>query len=220
VIHPVVCDLNHANTINFTKVKGAGILGIIHKATQGFWRDPAYKSRRSAAEAMDFLWGAYDFATGDQVKTNVDAFFAAAQPGPETLMCLDFEDNSRSQMSALQAREFLDRVDQKLGRACWIYGGNRIREHIDSEDEFFAAHPLWLCQYKLVEVDSLEELDEHIRVPPPWKNYTLLQYTGDGVGPRPHTVDGVEDGADLNAFGGDSLAAVWTAKLPPAPAVV
>ena len=216
MIHPVVCDLNHANQINFTKVKAAGILGIIHKATEGFWRDPAYKSRRSAAEAMGFLWGAYSFATGDSVKANVETFFEAADPGDKTLMCLDFEDNSRSEMSGSQAREFLDRVDQKLGRACWIYGGNRIFEHVRPNDEFFAQHPLWLCQYKLIEVDSLDELNDHIKVPPPWENYTLLQYTGDGFGPRPHTVDGLEDGADLNAFGGESLADVWTVALAPA----
>jgi lysozyme len=216
VIRPVVADLNHANTINFTKVKAAGIIGIIHKATQGFYRDTAYKSRRSAAEAMDFLWGAYDFATGDTVKANVETFFEAADPGPTTMMCLDFEDNSRSQMSGSQAREFLDRADQKLGRACWIYGGNRIFEHVPEDDEFFAHHPLWLCQYKLIEVDSLDELNKHIKVPPPWDHYTLLQYTGDGVGPKPHTVDGLEDGADLNAFGGESLADVWVTPLSPA----
>ena len=219
MIHPVVADLNHANPINLTKVKEAGILGIIHKATQGIgFRDPAYRSRREAAEALGFLWGAYDFATGDKVRANVDAFFEAAQPEDKTLMCLDFEDNSRSQMSGAQAREFLDRVDQRLGRACWIYGGNRIFEHVPPDDAFFARHPLWLCQYKLIQVDSLEELDRHIKVPPPWKSYTLLQYTGDGVGPLPHTVSGVEDGADLSAFGGDSLEAVWTVGLPPAPA--
>jgi lysozyme len=215
MIHPVVSDLNHANTINFTKIKSAGILGIIHKATEGMWRDPAYKSRRSAAEAMEFLWGAYDFATGGGVEANVNNFFDAAQPDDKTLMCLDFEDNSHSEMSAAQAREFLDRVDQRLGRACWIYGGNRIREHIPQDDLWWAQHPLWLCQYKLIEVDSLEELDKHINVPPPWTDYTLLQYTGDGFGPRPHTVDGLEDGADLNAYGGDSLADVWTSALTP-----
>jgi lysozyme len=218
MINPVVVDLNHANTINFTKVKAAGILGIIHKATQGVgYRDHAYQSRRSAAEAMGFLWGAYDFATGDEVEANVAAFFEAAQPGPTTLMCLDFEDNSHSEMSGEQAREFLDRVDQKLGRACWIYGGNRIFEHIPEDDDFFAQHPLWLCQYKLIQVDSLEELNKHIKVPPPWKDYTLLQYTGDGVGPKPHTVGGLEDGADLNAFKGDLLVdvGIWTSGLAP-----
>jgi len=212
MLHPVVIDLNHANSLNFSKVKAAGVLGIIHKATQGSsYKDPAYRSRRAAAEAMGFLWGAYDFATGDAVRVNVESFFEAAEPGPETLMCLDFEDNIRSQMSADLAREFLDRVDQKLGRACWIYGGNRIFEHVPPHDDWWALHPLWLCQYKLMQADTLDELNKHIRIPPPWTKYTLLQYTGDGVGPKPHTIDGVEDGADLNVFDGnaDDLAKIW-----------
>jgi hypothetical protein len=39
----------------------------------------------------------------------------------------------------------------------------------------------------------------------------LLQYTGDGVGPLPHTAPGLENGADLNAFDGtdDALRAAW-----------
>jgi lysozyme len=215
MIVPVVADLNHANSISFTKVKAAGILGIIHKATEGtVFRDPAYKSRRSAAEAMGFLWGAYDFARGDDVMANVETFMAYAAPGPQTLMCLDFEDNAHSEMSAAQAREFLDRVDQKLGRACWIYGGNRIHEHVPPDDEWWAQHPLWLCQYSAAYVTSLSALNQHINIPKPWTRYTLLQYTGDGYGPKPHTVNGLEAGADLNAFDGtdEELIAVWPGK--------
>lgn len=224
-IAPVVADMSHGNSVNLTKLKAAGCWGIIHKAVQGVgFTDDQYTRRRASAEAMDFLWGAYAFATGDNVKAHVDHFFAVAQPGPNTLMCLDFEDNPHSQMSGEQAKEFLDRVDQKLGRACWIYGGNRISEQIKDNDPFWALHPLWLCQYKTaasLRTADLAALDGHIEIPHPWKRYTLLQYTGDGTGPLPHTLAGLEDGADLNAFHGiyDDLAAVWPGSPLPAPAV-
>ena len=72
---------------------------------------------------------------------------------------------------------------------------------------------MWLCQYKngLPAGIDLAGLKKHIRVPTPWDDFTLLQYTGDGVGPLPHTVAGLEPGADLNAFAGtdDELAALW-----------
>lgn len=221
-ITPVVADMNHNNALNLSKMKAAGLWGIIHKAVQGTgFTDDQYTRRRAAAEELGFLWGAYAFATGDNVKAHVEHFFAIAQPGPKTLMCLDFEDNPHSQMSGAQAREFLDRADQKLGRPCWIYGGNRINEQITDHDPWWTAHPLWLCQYKTsaaLRDASLQVLSQHITVPKPWKTYTLLQYTGDGIGPRPHTVAGLEDGADLNAFAGSraELEAVWATPSPPA----
>jgi lysozyme len=224
-IIPVVADLNHANSLNLTKLKAAGIVGIIHKARQGTgYGDPAYAARREAAESMGFLWGAYDFATHDDVPSNVAAFLATAKPGPQTSLWLDFEDNTHSQMTADQALEFLDRVSQKLGRACGIYGGNRIREEVDHQDSAWIdvsrTTPLWQCRY--ISGNPLTTADLFDRVPPipPWTANFLIQYTGDGVGPRPHTVPGLEDGADLNAYDGtpEELTAAWvpTAEIPDA----
>ena len=147
-IVPVIVDLYHANSVNFSKLKTAGIWGIIHKARQGIgFGDPAYASRRAMAEQLGFLWGAYDFATGDDVQANVNDFFKTANPGPTTSMWLDFEDNSQSEMSAEQAYQFLDEVSQRLGRACGIYGGNRIREKIPADDpqwiDMAKRTPLW-----------------------------------------------------------------------------
>lgn len=233
MLQPVVADMAHFNTVDMTRIAAAGIRGVIHKATQGLgYVDPLYHIRRSEAVAAGLLWGAYNFATGDNVARNVARFLEVARPDATTLMALDFEDNEHSQMSAVQAYEFLDRVDQAIGRTCWIYGGNRILEHItplarsdDAKSEFFAAHPLWLAQYKTGRGEmTFDALSRLIRVPAPWRNFTLLQYTGDSVGPRPHTVDGLEKGADLNLFveAEEKLAAVWPggALPPPAPTAV
>jgi len=215
-IVPVVADMNHANSLNLTRLKAAGIWGIIHKARQGLsFEDRAYATRRKAAEDMGFLWGAYDFATHDDVEDNVDAFMATAQPGPHTSMWLDFEDNTHSQMTAAQALEFLDRVSQKTGRACGIYGGNRIREHVDPQDagwiDMAKLAPLWQCRYISSQPDSTATLFARVPSIPPWTSNFLIQYTGDGIGPRPHTVAGLEDGADLNAYNGtlEEMTAAW-----------
>src|SRR5262249_33591515 len=131
-----------------------------------------------------------------------------------------YEDNPHSPMSAQQAWDFMREVEQRAGRMCWIYGGNRIAEHISplchsssAAADYFKARPLWLCQYKtgLPAGIDLPELKKHIRVPAPWSGFTLLQYTGDGIGPLPHTVNGLENGADLNVFDGtaDQLAGLW-----------
>jgi lysozyme len=220
MITPIVADMAHFNPVNFLSIKAAGIRGVIHKATQGVGvTDSQYAARRPVAEAAGLKWGAYSFATGDDARAHAKHFLAVAQPDAGTLLCLDYEDNPRSPMSAQAAWDFMRAVEDATGRLCWIYGGNRIAEHISplchanaAAAAYFKARPLWLCQYKtgLPNID-LAGLKKHIRVPAPWDDFTLLQYTGDGVGPLPHTVPGLENGADLNAFAGtaDELAAVW-----------
>jgi lysozyme len=226
---PIVADMAHFNVVDMHKVKAAGIHGIIHKASQGLgYTDKSYAPRRELAAAAGLWWGAYDFATGDTVAANVARFVSIAKPDENTLMCLDFEDNAHSPMSGTQAMEFLDRVDQATGRACWIYGGNRLFEQVtpvaaksSTAATFFASHPLWLCQYKTdrgLRDTDLTTLKRHLRIPPPWKFFTLLQYTGDRAGPLPHQVDGLENGADLNVFDGsaEDLQMLWAGSKKPA----
>jgi lysozyme len=215
-IIPTVADMYHGNSVNLTLLKTSSVIGIIHKCCQGTGaRDQKYAARKEAAEGMGFLWGAYDFATGDDPRRNAQAFLSWAAPGPDTLLCLDYEDNSHSQMSADQAYAFLDIVMQSTGRAPVIYGGNRIREHIPSQQAKWidmAKHVrLWQCRYVGLQPADNAELFRSIKPIAPWTSNWLIQYTGDGLGPRPHQVIGLENGSDLNAFAGtnDELKAQW-----------
>jgi len=224
MITPKVADIAHFNPVNFAKIKAAGIRGVIHKASQGVgMTDSQFVSRRNQAHAEGLLFGRYSFATADDPVAHARHFLAVGgKPDDDELCDLDFEDNPKSPMSGQQAWDFMRAVEDQIQRHCWIYGGNRIFEHItplcvknSAAAEFFKARPLWLCQYKTgLGAIELAELKKHIRIPPPWDDWTLLQYTGDGVGPLPHTVDGLEHGADLNAFDGtdDELAAIWAGK--------
>ena len=61
-----VIDVSHHNgtRLDFAKAKADGILGVIHKASQGQANvDPMYRSNRNRARAAGLLWGAYHFAT-------------------------------------------------------------------------------------------------------------------------------------------------------------
>jgi lysozyme len=198
----LVADLNHANPINFNKLRATGLVsGIIHKVSQGaFFSDRMYGQRKVAAMAAGFLWGGYDFATDDDVAGTVGRFLMLAGKDAQTLYCLDYENNPRHDMSMSMALEFLQRVDQAIGRPCVIYGGDRIKRFVpglnDSQRDILAARPLWGCEYgpKWKNVDVNGD-------PLPWTDGPdLWQYTGDGVGPGPHTVDGLENGADLSKF--------------------
>ena len=81
--------------------------------------------------------------------------------------------------------------------------GNRI-------DSYLAAHRLWLAQYGPRPV-----------TPRNWPTAWLWQFTGDGVGPKPHSIPGIIDsGIDINHFDGDAvkLAAEWTGPTTVEPA--
>jgi GH25 family lysozyme M1 (1,4-beta-N-acetylmuramidase) len=218
-IVPLVADMAHFNAVNFSELKQAGFVGIIHKARQGIAiGDPKYAARMAAAKAAGLRWGAYDFATHDDIAANVAAFLAYARLEESDSAWLDFEDNAHSQMSGAQAYEFLDRVAQKRGRPGGIYGGNRIREQIDPHDpkwiDMAAAAPLWQCRYIATQPADNAELFGRVPPIPPWSKNFLIQYTGDGIGPRPHSAPGLQNGADLNAFAGTAaeLAATWAGE--------
>lgn len=206
---PFVIDISHHNTVkDFGLVKQAGIVGVIHKATQGrAYADPDYASRRFQAQGQGLLWGAYHFNTGDPIKQQVAWFLGKAQPDDKTLLILDYEDNRLSQMNIEQAVEFLHEVETQTGRKAAIYSGNRIKETIgdlsQSERDYITSHRLWLCQYGPV-----------AHLPAGFKNWWLWQFTGDGVGPQPHNIPGIvagNGGIDINTYQGtaEQLAGEW-----------
>ena len=203
-MRPDVVDMYHGDVVSdFRKVAAAGIKGIIHKATQGAGvTDHAYEERRKMAADAGLLWGAYHFNTGELVATQVQHFLDAAAPDDHTLMALDFEDNRASQMTLDQAREFLALLDRKLGRKAVIYSGNRVKDMLGPKvDTFLGSHRLWLAQY-----------GPNARLQASWKSYWLWQFTGDGIGPLPHSIPGITtQGIDINQYGGDpaTLAANW-----------
>ena len=114
----MVIDLSHHNGhVDFAKAKAAGVIGVIHKATQGTkFADPMYAVRRPQVEDAGLLWGAYHFGTGDDVAEQEEHFLTVAQPEPGNLVALDFEPNPPNTMSLAQAKDYLYRIQADLGR--------------------------------------------------------------------------------------------------------
>ena len=204
IFKPVVLDLSHHNTIqSFADMKAAGIVGIIHKCTEGTsYVDAKYASRKAMALKAGFLWGAYHFATNADVNDQVEHFLDTADADENTLLALDFEPNpSGGTMDLDQAREWLKLVASKTGQRPILYSGNLIKETLgNDDDEFFGSHRLWLAQYGKI-----------ARVPSAWNNWWLWQYAADGVGPEPHEVDGIDGTPDVNIYNGkvSDLIANW-----------
>jgi lysozyme len=204
-----VIDLSHHNaTVDFQAVQASGILGILHKATQGTgYTDPTYATRQPAATAAGLFWGAYHFGVAGDGAAQADYFLGVVKPGPQHLLVLDFEQNGQGgSMSLDDARAFVTRVQGATGRWPGLYSGSYVKQLLGSaQDPVLANCWFWLAQYGTSAV-----------VPANWPTWTMWQYTDGDAGPQPHSVPGVGN-CDRDQFNGDEsrLRALW--NVGPAP---
>lgn len=203
---PVVIDVYHGDpVVDFSLTKAAGIVGVIHKATQGgSIVDQGYSTRRKLALAAGLKWGAYhffDFSASPQAQA--DHFLSVAAPDENTLVAFDWENVGSREPSAALARAFLEEIETRLGRKAVIYSGNVAKEQIKGKDDYFGSHKLWLCQYSTKWV-----------VQESWTTPWLWQNNGDSYGPGPHTIPGIKGLCDNNTVIGsmtvDQLVAEWS----------
>jgi lysozyme len=215
-----VIDISHNVTVlNFASVRRSGILGVIHKCSEGGdWFDPSYGVRRVQAEAAGLLWGAYHFGTRQYSGAQqANAFLTAARPGPATLLALDLEPNDgnpRNTMRLDQAEAFVQTVLQATGRLpllythpAWANGAKFGRRAISlgatvTPQSLLARCDLWLADYR--------EVPE---VPYAWasKGWRLWQYVANetehdaAYGTVPRAIPGISH-CDRNLFNGDVAA--------------
>ena len=200
-----VVDISHHNgNINLQQAKADGIIGVIHKATQGqSGLDPMYVTNRGKAQAAGMLWGAYHFASGGDGVEQAQHFLDTVGTFQNTLLVLDFEPNPSGPSMALEdARAFVTHVNQVTGRFPGLYSGSYIKELLGSgSDPVLAQCWLWLAQYGPTAV-----------VPANWPTWTMWQYTDGAVGPQPHQVNGIGH-CDRDKFNGteDQLRTLWLA---------
>jgi lysozyme len=205
----VVIDLSHhQETVDFKRIKADGIVGVIHKATQGFgFIDKKYAARRTQAQNEGLLWGAYHFGVGGDGSDQADFFLNTVKPDAQTLIVLDYEANLTGPTMALdQAREFVDHANEAVGRYPGLYSGHLIKEQlagVTTPDPILSNCFLWIAQYNG---------PKPLNIPPTFKTWTFWQYT-DGVnGAEPHRVIGVGQ-CDRNQFNGGlaQLKKLWAA---------
>jgi lysozyme len=121
-------DISHHNgNVDLGKAQQAGIVGVIHKATQGSSMvDNMYQQNRQKAQAAGLLWGAYHFGTKGDGAAQADFFLQKVNPDAQTLLVLDYEPNGNSTMTLDQARAFVARVNEVTGRFPSFYSGSLI----------------------------------------------------------------------------------------------
>ena len=194
----VVIDLSHFNDVtSFSDIKSAGVVGVIHKATEYTnWTDPTYASRKLQALAAGLWWGAYHFGTNEDGAEQARYFLSVVNPGPNDLLALDFEENPASQMTIAQAEQFVTEVFTQTGRYPGFYSdalaGNMLG---NNKSAILANCWFWRAEYGAAEPT----------VPPTWSTWTMWQYTQSG------TVSGIERPIDRDTFNGtmDQLSQLW-----------
>ena len=131
-----VIDISHRNTAaSFQEVKNNGIVGVIHKATEGITVvDSEYHGRKHRALANGLFGGAYHFGVKGNVEQQVEHFLAAVNPTATDLLVLDFEPNGISgKMTLAEAETFVSAVKAKTGRFPGLYSGESfLREKVGS----------------------------------------------------------------------------------------
>lgn len=180
----VVIDISHHNgTVDLGNAQQAGIVGVIHKATQGSsFSDPAYQRNLQQAQTLGLLWGAYHFGNGDDGVSQADFFLNTVQPTGNTILVLDFESNNAgSTMSLQEARDFVTHIQAVTGIWPGLYGGSYLKEQLGSQtDPILQNCWLWLAQYGPTPV-----------LPPGWANWTLWQYTDGHIVTDPNPIPGI-----------------------------
>lgn len=194
----VVIDLSHFNTVtSFSAIKAGGIVGVLHKATQGTgWMDPTYVSRKQEALDAGLWWGAYHFGTNADGAAQAQYFLSKVNPGPNDLLALDFEENPSSQMTIAQAEQFVTEVFNKTGRYPGFYSDALAGKLMGNNPSSILANCwFWRAQYGGTSPS----------VPSTWQTWTMWQYTSSG------TVSGITGSCDRSTFNGsiDGLSHLW-----------
>jgi len=183
-----IIDISHHNRVtSFEKVKAAGVMAVIHKATQGLsYVDPTYKDNSGAIKAGDLLLGAYHFGTAGDASAQAEYFLSTV--GDDTsLLVLDLEGNPQGRdMSLQEAEQFVHHVWTRTGRYPGLYSGHMIKEMLSAKRIRRAADTelskcwLWIAQYGPAPL-----------IPTVWSGWTLWQHTDGAAGKGPYEVDGI-----------------------------
>ena len=194
----VVIDISHYNTVtSFPDLKADGVVGVIHKATEGTdWSDPTYDSRKQQAQAAGLWWGAYHFGTNSDGAAQAQYFLSQVNPGPNDLLALDFEQNPASQMTIAQAEQFVTEVFNQTGRYPGFYSDELAGQLLgDTVNSILANCWFWRAEYG----------GSSPSVPPTWPTWTMWQYTESG------SVSGISAACDRDTFNGslDELSRLW-----------
>jgi lysozyme len=180
---------HHQNTIDWPKVKAAGIQGAFVKATEGVgYTDPQFRSNAVGSVAAGIEVGFYHYAHPENNDPKAEAaHFAATVNGiPSKLpLILDVEGEASKIGAAALTKwcaTFLQELERLTGHAVMIYtGGSFAKTYLGKE---LAKWPLWIAHYGVDKPMSNST----------WGTWSAFQYTSSGK------IDGITGNVDVNVM--------------------
>ncbi len=165
---------------HFTFIKASEGVSYVDKTFDRNWRD---------SKATGFLRGAYHFFRpkySGKLQAELLLRLLASDPG-ELPPVLDFEthDGISNKTQIARAQEFLDVIEQALGRIPIIYCSPGFQNDLGNPQQFF-RYPLWIANYGV----------PCPKVPPPWTTWQFWQDSEKG------RIPGITTAVDINIFNG------------------
>lgn len=205
---------HHQGTVDFAKVKSAGVAGVILKATEGAaYVDPAFHANRKAAHDAGLIVGSYHFYRFFSAGNTVDWGAQLSHylhvlenilPG-ELPPALDVEDEfvkklpgngaEKAQTACRKIQAFLEGLHTHAGLTPILYCQKWYFDEYLRDN--LAKYPLWIADPGTTPP----------QLPQWWKKFFLWQANQHG------RVHGVAGDVDINLFEGD-LAAFKKFTLP------
>jgi lysozyme len=176
-------DVSHYEpALDWKMASGPGqVKWMYTKATEGTGHvDSSLGKHVGGAKASGVLCGAYHFFHASMdAKVQADLYLKTVSGlSLELPHCLDWESSSAdgvaSAIQKMKAHTWLDIVERASGKTPVIYGGESFLREL-SLDASFAKYPLWLAHYGVPE--------SRLKIPAPWKKYTMWQFTDAGSVP-------------------------------------
>jgi lysozyme len=191
MVMPKVIDISHWQGFpDMQRVRAAGVLALIHKATEGTaYKDPNRAKNCSAAIKAGIKVCTYHWLKpGETAVEQMMNYIRTINPVPGERVIIDYEEAGCDLVQLKIAVQYLISDPRRL--QVTVYSGHLIKQQLgDRRDDFLAANTsLWLAQY----TDGVPSWPKAT-----WPRWSLWQYSESGA------VDGIDGMAvDLDRFNG------------------
>lgn len=210
-IYPIIIDPYQANEIDFDKlIADKRVVGIIHKASQGFKSDNKYLTRSQIANSKHLLYASYHLGTNSDPVKQADFYLDIIKNNLDEPMALDIEDIGGNNISLIDAEKFINRIYEKTKTYPFVYINNKVFIEINNKydkQSVFAKCPLWYARF----TPTLPALSKNV-----WDSVTLWQFSCEInckiTGKCLYNVPGTKYDMDINIYNGtqNQLKIFWT----------
>jgi lysozyme len=188
---PICIDISHHQGFpNFDEVRRSGVLGIIHKATEGStFVDQNRAENCSNAIASGLAVSTYFWLKPGDARPQTEFYLSIIDPVEGERVVIDYEEDGCTLDGLHDAVQTL--LDYGKNLQVTVYSGHLLKEQLNGDcDDFLSAHTdLWLAQYTSGAVSWSDGT---------YEIWTLHQYSEEGE------IPGIDDAyVDLNKFNGD-----------------